>query len=355
MRGVAIVAIMLHNYIHVFSKAIEENEFAFHISNAELFFRNLFSFSSSVFYDFMSFLGWLGVPVFIFISGYGLVCKYEKTGGDTVFGSKWKFIFRNWLKLFLLILPAVSILVGECLYDWMVTGNRTLYYIAYNLFTLTFLNDPLNPWIGVSPGVYWYLGLALELYIFYAFGVWKRKAWILWTGVAVSVILQIVALPSIFNYGTDMWIEWVRHNITGWLLVFAFGIYYARNCVQDRKTVIIFCILAILFYFPCQLNAIAWQLAPICSVVLCILAAVVISKLGFIGRLFYWIGKLSAFLYVAHPLVRQIFVNNFQHEVPDWRLIACYLVASFIAAIVYRWIWRAICGIPIVKRLQGQR
>ena len=208
MRGVSIVFIMLHNLCHLYIGCVDENEFGFNKANLDLFFERATALSPAFAYDFFSFMGWYGVPVFIFLSGYGLVCKYEQPGGDRLFTSRGVFIYRNWVKLVMLVLPAVLWLVGSCVYSWIITGNRTLYYIARNIFTLTFLNDAFNPWLSASPGVYWYFGLALELYIFYALGVWRRSRKIIVVAVVISVILQIAALPSSLNSESDVWIEW---------------------------------------------------------------------------------------------------------------------------------------------------
>lgn len=69
LRGLAIIAITLHNYLHIlgFSK---ENEMAFSMENTNHFFTVLSDgdFLAEIF----SFLGWMGVPVFVFLTGFGV-------------------------------------------------------------------------------------------------------------------------------------------------------------------------------------------------------------------------------------------------------------------------------------------
>lgn len=79
MRGIAIMMIVFHNYCHSIQGVTSENEF-------EFFYGNVTSLmipkatALNWFFDIMSFFGWYGVPVFMFLSGYGLVMKYELGG-----------------------------------------------------------------------------------------------------------------------------------------------------------------------------------------------------------------------------------------------------------------------------------
>ena len=81
LRGMSILIIILHNYIHRFSNVV---------------------FDSGLFLDLISHYGHYGVPVFVFQSGYGLVMKYEKKEVSLKFR---KFMKRHADKLWLLLLP----------------------------------------------------------------------------------------------------------------------------------------------------------------------------------------------------------------------------------------------------------
>lgn len=76
MRGVAIVFIMLHNLLHLVIPTLE-NEFVFQIERTRFFMNEVFSGGVDVVQDIFSFLGWYGVAVFLFLSGYGLTLKYD--------------------------------------------------------------------------------------------------------------------------------------------------------------------------------------------------------------------------------------------------------------------------------------
>ena len=72
LRGVAIVFIMLHNFLHVdFWGFTGENEMTFSLDNAAGFFSACAAGSNWV-GEFLSHIGWIGVPVFVFLTGYGV-------------------------------------------------------------------------------------------------------------------------------------------------------------------------------------------------------------------------------------------------------------------------------------------
>ena len=72
LRGVAILFIMLHNFLHFAQFGFtSENEGSFSSEKAVGFFDAIMG-GSNVFGEFLSHLGWIGVPVFVFLTGYGI-------------------------------------------------------------------------------------------------------------------------------------------------------------------------------------------------------------------------------------------------------------------------------------------
>lgn len=235
----AIVAIALHNYCHLMSFTIHENESSFTKEPVLDFFSQMTVPSNEWIYNFFSFLGWYGVPLFIFLTGFGLVRKYERQNAPPM--NKSVFLYSNWLKLFALLLPGVVYYVGYDAVHCILTGDLGYLINIYNrLFILTFLNDIFAPWTGITPGVYWYFGLTLEFYFLYAFIVYKQPIRILLLFTLASVALQVVVHEAFGNPLSMLW--WVRQNITGWMVPFAFGIVYARI-----KTVSVIWIYVIIF------------------------------------------------------------------------------------------------------------
>lgn len=72
LRGVAILFIVLHNYLHYPQFGFSgENEMSFSAAKAEGFFSAI-TVGSNLIGEFISHLGWIGVPVFVFLTGYGI-------------------------------------------------------------------------------------------------------------------------------------------------------------------------------------------------------------------------------------------------------------------------------------------
>ena len=69
---------ILHNYIHWFSNVVLENQHVYYPERNKELINSVLEFDSGLFLDLISHYGHYGVPVFVFLSGYGLVMKYGK-------------------------------------------------------------------------------------------------------------------------------------------------------------------------------------------------------------------------------------------------------------------------------------
>lgn len=114
LKGIAIVAIVFHNFCHWIPGAVIENEYNFRAENAYRLVDVLLAGGPHVVMNLFSHLGCYGVPVFLFLSGYGLVRKYEpalpgtQTAGRTT--GTWEFIRYNALKLWRLMIAGIILL-----------------------------------------------------------------------------------------------------------------------------------------------------------------------------------------------------------------------------------------------------
>lgn len=102
MRGIAILGIVLHNYCHWLAPIVKENEYQYNQHNVDWLNQVMSAeWSSLTLFHVISFFGHYGVPIFLFLSAYGLVMKYEhpKTG-NTSEPTAISFIKYHWIKLF---------------------------------------------------------------------------------------------------------------------------------------------------------------------------------------------------------------------------------------------------------------
>ena len=105
LRGIAIMGIFLHNFCHLLPGSNEENEFEFIAERANNMWNYWTGGNIDVFapIQLFAFFGHYGVPIFLFLSGYGLVMKYERDGASSQVGA-WQFLGSHWLKLFKLMI-----------------------------------------------------------------------------------------------------------------------------------------------------------------------------------------------------------------------------------------------------------
>ena len=72
LRGLAIIGIFLHNYCHWLGPIVKENEYQFFAANVEGLNRALVHVDWNLPLHLLSFFGHYGVPLFLFLSAYGL-------------------------------------------------------------------------------------------------------------------------------------------------------------------------------------------------------------------------------------------------------------------------------------------
>ncbi len=352
MRGVGIILIMMHNLMHSFSPVLKESEFYFDPWLIGRFFNILSDGSPTIVYDVISFLGWYGVPVFVFLSGYGLVRKYEyPQNGKRINFQKGEsikvreFLKRNWLKLFrLMFFGVLFFLCEELINCWMIHRVPTIESMVGILIPLTCMNDLIQFRFETIPGVYWYFGLTFELYILYAWIVnGKRPIW-LWLLTALTFFSFIAV--AISGGGSSVKIEeFLRHNFTGWMLPFALGIGIARNPRQNVLTILSFVILSLFLFLPSLKSIWTWQLTGVMAVVVIVLISVLFSYIPYWSVLWQWIGRLSAFIFVCHPIVRH-FLGRYVFDIfvpgalPTATIEFTYILSTFLLAILYRFLTR---------------
>ena len=76
LRGLAIIGIFLHNYCHWLGPIVKENEYQYFQHNVDWLNQVMVSMDLNLPVHLLSFFGHYGVPVFLFLSAYGLVMKY---------------------------------------------------------------------------------------------------------------------------------------------------------------------------------------------------------------------------------------------------------------------------------------
>ena len=320
LRTIAILSIVVHNFAHKLPGAAVENEFAFNIENSINFSNKVLS--SDFLIHIFSFWGHLGVPIFVFLSAYGLSLKY----GNEVSINRKHFLLSHYKKLFI---PLFLGTIASLVIMYFAEGHFS--FPAARIVTqCTMVLNLIYPHeVNINPGPYWYFGMTMQLYVFYVFLVYRKSMkWLL--------VLMIASLAlMVFLQNEYKILVWLKCNVIGWLLPFAIGIWSIKSDVFrhlfSRKSSIATFLVSALFLYFFGSNYYLWILIP--AVTVCL--AISFIKLPPISM---WkpinaVGTNSMYVFVVHPLVRDIMLPL----VPDlgrYGAMAIYIVSTLIIAFI---------------------
>lgn len=325
LRGIAILGIILHNYCHFLGFAVKENEYTFSVDKPMQLLGKLCSLNHDLFVHVLSFFGHYGVPLFLFISGFGLVMKYEKKDAERSFGF-FSFTWYHYAKLLrLMFLGYIAFAVVSYLHPHGYHGYTFGRVVAQLLMYINILPDPDHI---IKPGPYWYFGLTLQLYIVYRLLLYRRKSAYVVALIAVCWAVQTLFSPALF--GSDDSLNRIRYNFIGAMLPFGMGMLYARHGKMLPKWgYAALVVVSAIVVFAGSFNFHSWLWVP---------AFVVIGAVSTVKLLpeqwlapCVWVGVLSSSLFVVHPILREIIIPMSYHG-RVYTGIATYIVASFVCA-----------------------
>ena len=349
LRGVAIVGIVLHNYCHWLRPIVKENEYQFNQHNVD-WFNNVMAhgFNERTFFHLLSFFGHYGVPIFLFLSAYGLVIKYEgaKTqslsdNGSTNEPNALSFLRYHWLKLFRMMIVGFAAFV---LVDAMTEGQHH-YEVMDIVAQMGLFNNLLpNPDDIIWPGPYWFFGLMLQLYIVYRLFLY-RKGW-MWVVafIAVCTIIELLCDPN--GEPLNRW----RYNFVGGMLPFGLGLLYAKYMrnVSLRIYGAMF-IISLLFIRFGSNHFFTWLFVPmfVCSAGISFVKLLSYWNTRYpkytlgIAKTFDWLGVISAALFISHPITRKIIIP-ISRSGDYWTGLLLYIIASVCVAWLFKEIMRRV-------------
>ena len=302
MRGIAILAIMLHNYCHFNGKIVQENEYQFLDFNNARLWQVLSNPTELLPVHLLSFFGHYGVPVFLFLSGFGLVKKYETI--STSQASSARFLRYHYLKLFRMLIVGFSIFL---VVDAVTPGRFAFHWQNVIAQLLMYINILPEPEKIIWPGIYWFFGLMLQLYIVYRLLFCRRSSWVVVGLIVVCWLLQVFCEPDgeVLNR--------LRYNCIGGMLPFGLGIMAGRvplwheTFLPHKIGWLVVFILASLLVFVMGFSFQSWLWIPVFIVIGCV--AVVKAMPEWLLKGFVWFGGISAAMFVAHPIVRKLFIT----------------------------------------------
>ena len=321
MKGIAILGIMLHNYCHWLKDIVRENEYTWLSWKCDRLWEIIMQPDSLLPIHLLSFFGHYGVPVFLFLSGFGMVMKYEGKQAPEV--SIWRFARYNYLKLFRIFIVGF---VFFTMLDAITPGMHR--YQASEVVAMLgmYANFLEHPSQVVWPGPYWYFSVTLQLYLLYRLVMYRRHGGLVVGLIALCWLWQVFYLDDVET------LERLRYNLVGSMLPFSLGVLVARGVGQWRipqSGILMSLILSVVLVFALSFSAQTWLWVPVFIVTGTIALVKLIPKsvLPYV----LWVGNVSAVIFVMHPLVRKIFVRPYIYE-NLYAGLLLYVVATLVVS-----------------------
>ena len=302
MRGIAILAIMLHNYCHFIGRLVKENEYMYQEANNHRLWQVLLNPDELLPVHLFSYFGHYGVPVFLFLSGFGLVMKYETAAAAPV--GPVRFLRYHYLKLLRMLIVGFVLFL---MVDAVTPGRFAFHWDNVLAQLIMYINVLPEPDKIIWPGIYWFFGLMMELYIVYRLLLHRRNSWLVVGLIAVCWLLQVCCDPD----GETL--NRLRYNFIGGMLPFGAGILFARYAPRwsfwpsSRWLWLAVAVVAVPLTVLMSFSFQSWFWIPLVIIVGTISLVKVLPQL--VLQVLMWFGAISAAMFVAHPIARKLFIT----------------------------------------------
>ncbi len=337
LRGIAILGIFLHNFCHWLNPVVKENEYQYFQHNVDWFAQCAARVNELFPAHVISFFGHYGVPVFLFLSAYGLEMKYGNGQGKAPDGRRVvvsSFVRYHYLKLFkMMIVGFICFTVVDAM-----TAGSWHYNVAQIVGQLLMINNFYDqPDRNIWPGPFWFFGLMLQLYVVYRLLLYRRH-WGWTVGLmAVCTVAQLFMDPEGEN------LNYWRYNFMGGMLPFGLGLLFARYGNKVMLVNLTFgsflmsWVVCSFFIVSASGSFYTWAIVPalVCYASVYFIKTVSTLPLPWlrarIGYVLGWLGNVSAALFVIHPAIRKVFITVSRHG-DIYTGLLLYAIASLGAA-----------------------
>ena len=332
MRGIAILAIMLHNYCHYVKGIAKENEYQFLTKRCDRLWEALTSPDEFLPMDLLSFFGHYGVPVFLFLSGYGLIRKYESDdyrNHSSFLIPHSSFLRYHYLKLLRMLIVGFVLFI---MVDAVTPGRFPFHWDNVIAQLLMYINVLSEPDKIIWPGIYWFFGLMMQFYIVYRLLLYRRSSWLVVVLIAVCWLLQVFCDPD----GDTL--NRLRYNFIGGMLPFGLGVLLGKVFSHPRTSAppylriisLLLALASVPLVLVMSFSFHSWLWIPVVIIIGTI--ALVKALPAVILKIFVFFGTYSAAMFVAHPIARKLFITvAWQRDAYDG------LMLYFVAAIGLSW------------------
>jgi len=344
LRGLAIFLIIVHNFCHLLPGAIAENEYLWSIEPILQYNQYILHGGPHLILNLFSHYGFYGIALFIFLSGYGLASKYDKQEGIPFIG----FLVKHATKLWKLLFPGILIyyfavrLLGGPEPSWD-------HIIKLSLFVSNLL--PGRPLIF---GPWWWFSLIMQFYVVYYIFYYKRSMTTIFIFTLFCLFLQYGVT---FYCRHDLMNEqgllcYFHYNFPSLTLPFTLGVYVSRfnpSWLYSKYLLLVSILIVILGSY----NVWIWCLTSVFASIALIQLGSLFSKINWLKLIMCWLGMVSAWAFVIHPIVRRyVFRLNATHS--EYFTLSLYLfitlALSFLMYVIMAYIKKK--SMPVISSSQ---
>ncbi|MBN2695246.1 acyltransferase [bacterium] len=295
LKGIAIILIMFHNYLHLLPSTPGENEFYFSQYRFFIVIRNILNEPLDIFGQLFSYFGHYGVQIFIFLSGYGLTLSLKNSS------NLFKYSFDKILKIYKLLIVSIFLLTiyyivrGFPIDSFFIKSNLLKLLLISNLSENTVFN-PVGPW--------WFFGAIIQLYIIFPFFAKIDKKYIFYLIALTIFSVEFFVMIFYRDYHPLL-----RFNFWGHVPTFILGIYFAKYSSKiDFKLFILALGVFIIGFFNRFFWVLSFSSIPIVSIYL--YSKISPKQTTLFNKSVIYIGEISMYAFVLNGFIREFFLKS---------------------------------------------
>ncbi len=321
-KGIAILMIVIHNYLHLEPGFFLENEAVFDPKNVRDFINFMIPLRwYESFSGIAAFLGHYGVQLFIFFSAYGLTMQMQKADNRENYV---QYLWHRLKKLYFLLLFGILVFLAL---NYISNGSfygfgRTL-KDTFMLVT-SFANFTNSTLYKSFSGPFWYFGLMVQLYLIFPllFRLVKKINIYIILG---SVLILISALYLIDRKNDFS----VFGNVIGHLPEVFLGIYFAQKGIIKPNMILFFGSIGVFAISQFYGTVFPFSFLAITIVLLYIISSLIPAMNNYFKRTLIYIGEISMILFIVNGPMRGLsFFSKIGTELRAERVFL-YLIILF--------------------------
>ena len=299
MKGFAILAIIGHNFYHRLPPLMGENEFYFQSGLFDEYVRAATQFPERFLRYLFSYLGHLGVQVFIFLTAYGYSKKFNAAQPPST-----SYLLKRFVRIYIAFLVAIVIYV--LLISLALLLDVKLKSIAplEVLYRIGLVSNVIPHQALEVVGPWWYVSFLLQVILCLPFLIRAYRRFgkrVAFAAIPVFVAVEWLFNPMLIRHGLN-----INHTVIGFMPLLVFGVAFGHGDFSRISSIAIvgaLGILALSNYFE-----LAWFVYDIAFVVVVMIVYQVLAIYWrgstLLSNGLAYCGSISLYLFLVNGFIR---------------------------------------------------